>query len=98
MDAGTFGWLSVIPPVLAIGLAIATRQVTVSLVAGIWVGWLIHAGWNPVSGTGAAITAIINVFVDAGHVEVMVSVDDRSIVRRGELRKGGGRTGCDEQR
>ena len=72
MDAGTFGWLSVIPPVLAIGLAIATRQVTVSLVAGIWVGWLIHADWNPLTGTGAAITAIINVFVDAGQTRVIV--------------------------
>ena len=72
MDAGTLGWLSVVPPVLAISMAIATRQVTVSLVAGIWVGWLIHDGWNPVSGTGAAITAIINVFVDAGQTRVIV--------------------------
>ncbi|SVC95535.1 uncharacterized protein METZ01_LOCUS348389, partial [marine metagenome] len=72
VDTGTLGWLSVIPPVLAIGMAIATRQVTVSLVAGIWVGWLIHADWNPLTGTGAAITAIINVFVDAGQTRVIV--------------------------
>ena len=72
MEAGAFGWFSVLPPVLAIGLAIATRQVTISLVAGIWVGWVIHAGGNPLVGTGEAITAMINVFVDAGQTRVIV--------------------------
>ena len=34
-EAG-FGWLSVLPPVLAIGLALATRQVIVALLLGVW--------------------------------------------------------------
>lgn len=38
------GWLSLLPPLIAIGLALATRQVLVSLLCGILGGaWLIHA-------------------------------------------------------
>jgi len=32
------GWLSILPPVIAIALALLTRQVIPSLAAGIWVG------------------------------------------------------------
>jgi tetracycline resistance efflux pump len=45
-------WISVLPPLLAIVLAIVTRQVYLSLAAGIWLGWTIMAGWNPVAGLG----------------------------------------------
>src|SRR6056297_2263318 len=46
----TFGWLALVPPVLAIVLAIWTRQVIVSLFLGIWAGATILAGWNPIVG------------------------------------------------
>lgn len=46
----TFGWLALIPPVLAIVLAIWSRQVIVSLVLGIWAGATILAKWNPIVG------------------------------------------------
>ena len=36
-----FGLLSVLPPLLAIILALRTRQVYISLVVGIWLGWMI---------------------------------------------------------
>jgi Na+/H+ antiporter NhaC len=45
-----YGALALIPPVLAIVLAIATRQVVVSLFLGIWAGATILAGWNPLQG------------------------------------------------
>ena len=35
------GWISLLPTVLAIVLAIWSRQVYVSLAAGIWIGWTI---------------------------------------------------------
>jgi tetracycline resistance efflux pump len=35
-----FGFLSLIPPVIAIVLAISTKQVFVSLLFGIWLGWV----------------------------------------------------------
>ena len=50
-----YGLLSVLPPLLAIGLAIGTKQVYLSLMAGIWLGWTTLNGWNPLAG-----------FVDAG--------------------------------
>lgn len=37
-------WLSVLPPLIAIGLALIFREVTVSLFAGIWVGSFIAGG------------------------------------------------------
>ena len=44
-----FGILSVLPPVLAIILALRTKQVYISLVVGIWLGWLIISDWNVLS-------------------------------------------------
>lgn len=44
-----FGWLSVLPPVAAIVLAIATRRVLFSLLAGIFVGSLVLCQWNPIA-------------------------------------------------
>ncbi len=43
---GGHGWLSVLPPVLAIGLALATRQVVVALLLGVYVGAVVIEG-NP---------------------------------------------------
>jgi tetracycline resistance efflux pump len=67
-----YGWLSLVPPVLAIGLAIATRQVIISLTAGIWVGWVIHAGGDPLAGTASAIQTLVTVFADAGNTRVII--------------------------
>lgn len=72
MTDASYGWLSIVPPLLAIGLAIATRQVIVSLTAGIWVGWVIHAGGNPLSGTATAIQTLVAVFGEAGQTRVVV--------------------------
>ena len=41
-----FGWLSIVPPVLAIGMALLTRQVIVALLLGVYCGALIVTG-NP---------------------------------------------------
>jgi tetracycline resistance efflux pump len=65
-------WISVLPPLLAIALAIATRQVYLSLAAGVWLGWTILVGWNPVAGLGAAIDATVAVLGDAGNARVIL--------------------------
>ena len=52
-------WVSILPPVLAIVLAIATRQVYLSLAGGIWLGWAILEGWQPFAGLGASIDATV---------------------------------------
>ncbi len=45
-----FGWLSILPPLLAIVLAFITKQVLISLFLGIFVGATMLAGWNPFYG------------------------------------------------
>jgi len=45
-----FGWLSLLPPVLAIILAFITKQVLLSLFLGIFTGAMMLNGWNPFLG------------------------------------------------
>ena len=46
----TFGVLCLIPPVLAIVLALITKQTILSLLIATWVGSTIINGWNPLVG------------------------------------------------
>jgi len=66
------GWLSILPPLLAIFLAIRTKQVFISLFAGLWLGWIILARGNPLSGLVQALDACIHVFADAGNTQVIL--------------------------
>lgn len=45
-----FGWLSLLPPLLAIVLAFVTKQVLISLFLGVFVGAMMLNGWNPFYG------------------------------------------------
>jgi tetracycline resistance efflux pump len=65
-------WVSILPPVLAIVLAIWTRQVYLSLGAGVWLGWLIVEGWNPLAGLSRAIEASVAVLASAGNANVIL--------------------------
>lgn len=65
-------FLSVIPPLLAILLAIVTRQVILSLSVGIWIGFCILQPVDPISGIGLALDGIVNVFSDAGDTRVLM--------------------------
>jgi Na+/H+ antiporter NhaC len=65
-------WISVLPPLLAIGLAIATRQVYLSLAAGVWLGWTIIVGWNPATGVARSIEETVNVLTDPGNTKVIL--------------------------
>ena len=67
-----FGIWSVLPPVVAIILAIRTKQVFVSLLFGIWFGWLILSGWHPIEGSLATIEALVQVFQDAGNTRTIL--------------------------
>lgn len=65
-------WISVLPPLLAIGLAIATRQVYLSLAGGIWLGYTILNGWNPITGLTEGIEATVAVLASAGDAKVII--------------------------
>ena len=51
-----YQWLSLAPPLLVIVLAIATRKIIVSLLAGIFLGALILCNWDPINATGDFVT------------------------------------------
>jgi tetracycline resistance efflux pump len=65
-------WISVLPPLLAIGLAIVTRQVYLSLASGIWLGWTIMAGWNPLAGLALTIDETVAVLSNEGNAKVIL--------------------------
>ena len=66
------GWFSVLPPVLAIVLAIWSKQVILSLFAGIWMGFTILSGFNPLVGLTAGLDGVVAVFGDAGEAKVLI--------------------------
>ena len=64
--------LSILPPLLAIGLAIWTKQVYLSLFAGIWLAWTIMNGWNPMLGMVDSVDSIVNVFADGENTMIIM--------------------------
>ena len=68
----TPGWTSILPPLIAIVLAVRTKQVVLSLFIGIWLGWTILSGWNPIAGFAAALEGCVMVFADAGNTRVIL--------------------------
>jgi len=67
-----YGFLSLLPPLIAIFLAIRTKQIFISLLTGIFTGWLIVGKWNPISGILLTIDGIVNVFQDSGSTRVII--------------------------
>ncbi|RKY52332.1 MAG: sodium:solute symporter [Candidatus Neomarinimicrobiota bacterium] len=68
----TFGWVSILPPLVAIILAIKTRQVFISLSIGIWIGCTVITHWNPISGLAATLNSFVNVFHDADNTRIIL--------------------------
>ncbi|RLD26240.1 MAG: sodium:solute symporter, partial [Bacteroidetes bacterium] len=67
-----FGILSILPPVLAIVLALKTKQVYISLVVGIWLGWLIINDWNILHGSIATLEGFVDVFKSPGNTKTIM--------------------------
>lgn len=67
-----YGVWSLLPPLLAIILAIKTRQVFISLLFGIWIGWVILNHWNFFHGTLATIQALVDVFKEPGNTRTIM--------------------------
>jgi len=71
--SGIYGtWISLIPPLVAIALALITREVVLSLFAGIWIGALFLVSFNPFSGTAQSLDVLVEALVDADHVAIIV--------------------------
>lgn len=68
----SYGWLSILPPLLAILLAIKTKHVYISLTLGIWLGWTIIHDWNPLTGIIETVNALVGVFANADSTRVIL--------------------------
>lgn len=67
-----YGFWSLIPPLVAIALAIFTKQVFISLLLGIFLGWMMINGWNPLLGFFDTLQALVDVFADAGNTRTII--------------------------
>ncbi|HOO64771.1 MAG TPA: hypothetical protein PK364_12755, partial [Synergistaceae bacterium] len=68
-----FGVFSLLPPIIAIGLCIVTKEVIPSLFLGIWVAGTMLAGWNPVTGFGKAVEALWNNLGDPWSAKIVLT-------------------------
>ena len=55
----TIGWPSILPPIVAIALAIRTREVYISLALFVWLGWTILNSWNPLTGLVVGVNTFL---------------------------------------
>jgi len=68
----TYGWLSILPPVIAIALAIKTKQVYLSLGLFIWLGWTIMSSWNPVLGLVRSVDAYVEQVTSPDNARILM--------------------------
>jgi len=68
-----YGFLSILPPIIAIVLALVTRHVVLSLFAGIWLGATFIYDMNPVIGFLHIIDRFIQpAIADSDHVAIII--------------------------
>ncbi len=61
-----------LPPLLAIALAMVTRQVLPALFAGVWIGALMVAGYNPLAATTQTLSWIISNATDSWNATILI--------------------------
>jgi len=69
------GWYSLLPPLLAIVIALVLREVVTALFVGVWFGALAVAGFNPLLATWRVVDEFVVPALadtDGGHVQIVV--------------------------
>ncbi len=69
------GWFSILPPLVAIVLALLFKEVIVALLSGIWLGALVVVGYNPLQATWRLIDQYVAPALgdtDGGHTQIVV--------------------------
>ncbi len=67
------GWLSLLPPLIAITLALLFREVVTSLFAGVWLGATVVSGFNPLAGLWRSIdTYLMPAVADSSHASIIM--------------------------
>ncbi|MDH3735149.1 MAG: Na+/H+ antiporter NhaC family protein [Gemmatimonadota bacterium] len=87
------GWVSLLPPLVAIALALIFREVVVSLFFGVWIGAFFVAGLNPLNAVWRTVDTFVvpsvadpsnaSILVFSGLLGAMVGVMSRSGGTRG---------------
>ena len=66
-------FLSVVPPLIAIVMALLTKEIILSLFCGIWVGSTILWGFHPVTGfTKSLDTYLVSSLADPAHASILL--------------------------
>ena len=68
----TYGFLSILPPLLAICLALRSKQVLLSLTLGVFGGWVILDEGNILTAFLHTAEAIVNVFQNKGSARTII--------------------------
>lgn len=65
-------WWSLLPPLVAIGLALLTREVLLSLFSGVWIGAWILAGFDPFAGTAHSLSLLLDAMANRDHAAIIL--------------------------
>ena len=77
--ASAYGWLSLIPPIVAITLAIKTRKSVSSLLAGVFVGYCIYVWFAPDKSALAVPNPVLGPFYETIQALMLSFTDPESI-------------------
>lgn len=67
-----YGFLTIIPPILAMFIAIKFKKVPLALLLGTFTGNLIMNTWNPIFAVTTTVDSIIGVCTDAGNLKIFL--------------------------
>jgi Na+/H+ antiporter NhaC len=67
-----YGILSVLPPVLALFIAIKWRKISLALLVGTFLSHLIMSGWNPFTAVNVTLDGILGVWSSADNLKIFL--------------------------
>ncbi|MEQ9103268.1 MAG: Na+/H+ antiporter NhaC family protein [Rhodothermales bacterium] len=65
-------WIVLLPPIVAIVLALWSKEVYLSLLTGLWLGTTILVGGNPLAGLRELLDQMVLVFQDASNTRILL--------------------------
>lgn len=68
------GFASVLPPIVAVGVALISKRVSFALFAGIWLGGMIIAGGNPIAGLDHSFNWMVEVITDDWNARFLLLI------------------------
>jgi Na+/H+ antiporter NhaC len=67
------GWVTIVPSIVAVALALVFHEVVTSLFIGIWLGCIFIAGYNPFSGLLMTVGRFVRgALSDADHASILI--------------------------